>query len=297
MKNKKRLILVLLSILLLLITGCTPNKQLGYNGSLESEKIEITNSASAYCIEVGGTVKAMDDELGQYNLCILASGVKIEEWEHFNVNSEDGDLAYCKSWYDGCNTCFVTNGKIDGCTKKACSEEIKTKPKCMLFNDEKIIGKILKIKQDEIQVRKGDIAYIFDPNNLDVSLYIVGNIVEIIYNRDEHNNNLVSTINVYIDEEKEKLECTKEYVPVCAQTTTNTNGVPILKTFSNSCMVYDSKIIHQGNCGKDSLQAAEQRICTLEYAPVCALFNGVPKTFGNACGAKGLELISEGKCQ
>lgn len=26
----------------------------------------------------------------------------------------------CKTWYDGCNTCFCKNGKITGCTKKFC---------------------------------------------------------------------------------------------------------------------------------------------------------------------------------
>jgi putative hemolysin len=294
MKNKKTLIVALLSIFLLLITGCTSDTEIDANSNLG-----ITNPASKYCVEVGGTLKAMDNELGQYNLCILMSGAKIEEWEHFNINSDYGDLIYCKSWYDGCNTCFVTDGKISGCTEKACSEEMKTKPNCLLFTDEKIIGKILQIKLGEIQVRQGDIAYIFDTNNLDISLYKVDDIVEIIYNRDEHNNNLVSTINVYINEEKEKLNliCTSEYVPVCAQTTTDGNGRPIIKTFSNSCMADTNQIIHQGVCGEDSMQAATPIICTMEYMPVCAIFNGIPKTFGNSCGAKGLEIISQGKCQ
>jgi putative hemolysin len=294
MKNKKTLIVVLLSIFLLLVTGCTPNTEIDVNSN-----INITNLASKYCVEVGGTIKAMDNELGQYNLCILVNGAEIEEWEHFNINSDYGDLTYCKSWYDGCNTCFVTDGKISGCTEKACSEEMKTKPKCILLTDEKIIGKILKIKIGEIQVRRGDIAYIFDTTNLDIFLYKVDDIVEIIYNRDEHNNNIVSIINVYIDEEQEKinLKCTSEYVPVCTQTTTDGNGLPIIKTFSNSCMADTNQIIHNGVCGEDSMQAAIPRICTMEYMPVCAIFNGIPKTYGNSCGAKGLEIISQGKCQ
>jgi len=33
----------------------------------------------------------------------------------------------CTSWYDGCNTCMVNNGKIMGCTKRACFRKGATK--------------------------------------------------------------------------------------------------------------------------------------------------------------------------
>jgi hypothetical protein len=29
-------------------------------------------------------------------------------------------LSDCKTYFDGCNTCSVVDGKIDGCTEKAC---------------------------------------------------------------------------------------------------------------------------------------------------------------------------------
>lgn len=35
----------------------------------------------------------------------------------------------CTRWYDGCNTCFVRNGKPLGCTKRACFR--KGTPKCL----------------------------------------------------------------------------------------------------------------------------------------------------------------------
>lgn len=101
---------------------------------------------------------------------------------------------------------------------------------------------------------------------------------------------------LYNQENKESLICTREYMPVCAKTSTDDNGLPVLETFSNKCMAQDNQIIHQGVCGDDSWQAAQDRICTMEYAPVCANFNGEPKTFGNSCGAQGLEIISQGEC-
>jgi hypothetical protein len=38
---------------------------------------------------------------------------------------------YCKSWFDGCNNCFVANGEIAGCTKKYC--EVIEEPKCLEY--------------------------------------------------------------------------------------------------------------------------------------------------------------------
>jgi len=40
----------------------------------------------------------------------------------------------CTSWYDGCNTCFVTDGEIGGCTKKAC--EVLETPYCREYKQD-----------------------------------------------------------------------------------------------------------------------------------------------------------------
>jgi hypothetical protein len=37
-------------------------------------------------------------------------------------------LNNCASWYDGCNTCMVKDGKIRGCTRMAC--RTKKEPYC-----------------------------------------------------------------------------------------------------------------------------------------------------------------------
>ncbi len=32
----------------------------------------------------------------------------------------DTDLTNCKTYFDGCNTCSVVEGSLQGCTEKAC---------------------------------------------------------------------------------------------------------------------------------------------------------------------------------
>jgi uncharacterized lipoprotein NlpE involved in copper resistance len=38
----------------------------------------------------------------------------------------------CKTYFDGCNTCGVAEGKIVGCTEKACG--LYSEPKCLELN-------------------------------------------------------------------------------------------------------------------------------------------------------------------
>ena len=39
----------------------------------------------------------------------------------------------CEHWYDGCNHCFVKDGKIGGCTMMYCLQ--KGEAKCLVEND------------------------------------------------------------------------------------------------------------------------------------------------------------------
>ncbi len=39
----------------------------------------------------------------------------------------------CTSWFDGCNTCLVTDGVIGGCTKMMCNPDLLEEPKCLQF--------------------------------------------------------------------------------------------------------------------------------------------------------------------
>lgn len=49
------------------------------------------------------------------------------------VEKEDvkNELENCTSWFDGCNTCSVNNGKVEECTLKFCSEDQYEEPRCV----------------------------------------------------------------------------------------------------------------------------------------------------------------------
>ena len=52
--------------------------------------------------------------------------------EHKELSKKD-QLKNCKTWYDGCNRCFVKDGKIGGCTMMYCLQ--KGEAKCLVEND------------------------------------------------------------------------------------------------------------------------------------------------------------------
>jgi hypothetical protein len=53
-----------------------------------------------------------------------------------DVAETPGIPANCTSWFDGCNNCFVENGKIGGCTRMYCNPENTKEPKCLEFKGE-----------------------------------------------------------------------------------------------------------------------------------------------------------------
>lgn len=58
----------------LMVTGCA-------NSGHDPKPIGMPNPASAYCIQIGGTLSIEDREGGQIGICTLPDGTKIEEWE------------------------------------------------------------------------------------------------------------------------------------------------------------------------------------------------------------------------
>ena len=42
------------------------------------------------------------------------------------------ELLFCKTYYDGCNTCSVTNGVKGGCTRRMCSST--SQPHCLSYS-------------------------------------------------------------------------------------------------------------------------------------------------------------------
>lgn len=104
--------------------------------------------------------------------------------------------------------------------------------------------------------------------------------------------------------------CTREYAPVCGQRGRDR------QTFPNACEArnggYD--IVGRGECGsgrpdrdRDDRndrdrpgrdQSGGTRMCTQEYAPVCASRGSSTRTFGNSCQAdvEGFRVVRRGEC-
>lgn len=60
----------------MLVAGCTAADQ-------NSTAVGMPNPASAYCVEIGGTLALENREGGQVGICTLPDGERVEEWELF----------------------------------------------------------------------------------------------------------------------------------------------------------------------------------------------------------------------
>ena len=78
----------------------------------------------------GKTILSCD--IGQMCMTVMTKPQCIQYYEGYNADGEDKDegseLKNCASWYDGCNTCMVRDGKIGGCTRMFCQK--MNKPYC-----------------------------------------------------------------------------------------------------------------------------------------------------------------------
>lgn len=98
--------------------------------------------------------------------------------------------------------------------------------------------------------------------------------------------------------------CTREYAPVCGA-----NGRD-RQTFANACEARRSgyDVIGRGECqvrrpDRDRPDwsdgdRGEQRVCTMEYNPVCGQRGRSQRTFSNACSAdaEGYRVVRPGEC-
>ena len=69
----------------------------------------------------------------------------------------------CTNWFDGCNNCFVKDGKIGGCTRMAC--EKNEEAKCTQFADENKTG---EVQPEEVKIPENCTTWFDGCNNCTV---------------------------------------------------------------------------------------------------------------------------------
>jgi hypothetical protein len=89
--------------------------------------------------------------------------------------------------------------------------------------------------------------------------------------------------------------CTAQWAPVCALK----DGAQ--KTYSNAgCAKADgAKVVREGQCGDPTPKPTKTPIFCIEtYIPVCAVRDGVQKTYSNGCFARAddAKVVADGEC-
>lgn len=64
----------------------------------------------------------------RYILIIIILGAIFIAWW---ISAHPQIPTNCATWFDGCNTCIVTNGELSECTEMACN--YKQTPKCVKY--------------------------------------------------------------------------------------------------------------------------------------------------------------------
>jgi hypothetical protein len=92
--------------------------------------------------------------------------------------------------------------------------------------------------------------------------------------------------------------CTREYNPVCGERRGRQ------QTFANACEARNQgfQVVARGECRRQPDRRPDretQRMCTMEYALVCAERGGRTRTFPNSCTARndGFRVIGTGECR
>src|SRR3989338_1952810 len=78
----------------------------------------------------------MENQKVKLGLFLILFSLVIIVFSQNNVFADTNQQppADCTSWFDGCNTCEVVDGKVGACTKKGCVEY--EKPKCLAYSNQ-----------------------------------------------------------------------------------------------------------------------------------------------------------------
>ena len=211
----------------------------------------------------------------------------------------------CVSWFDGCNTCGVKDGKLTMCTQMAC--EKLAPPKCLKFADE----------NPAKLCHEGDRQQCI--TNSDGKKDCIADAIYVCRNGKWK---IEGSMPPRIEEKM----CTMEYAPVCGTpyfcliSKFAPGKIPVEctdgKTYSNKCFLEADKAIYKydGECKiSRDLPTTKPPVkpCTKEYRPVCGGFDtGIrcikapcpsfkEKTYANICLLKkdGAEFLHDGECR
>ena len=116
---------------------CVKSKLKQVKAPEDSPPLKLGDVCKSGGVETGKGVHRMNDCPGG-SKCLPSNQMAIggeSPWvcqEHKELSKKD-ELKNCKTWYDGCNHCFVKDGKIGGCTMMYCLQ--KGEGKCLVSND------------------------------------------------------------------------------------------------------------------------------------------------------------------
>ena len=214
----------------------------------------------------------------------------------------------CISWYDGCNTCSVKDGKIGMCTQRACFRQWT--PKCLKYKNtcpslglpDKIGCKIVyTVNEQWCKIPKYDCN--IKPVCPPLKKLAPKPWCKIVVEKDR----------LWCEISKYKCDiCPMNYAPVCGKVKAMVKCIKApcpdivsYKTFSNSCFAKKAwaDIVYLWKCKLEIN-------CSNEYKPVCATNNYCPewvqcfakqinKTYKNECEAKiyGTKILYQWKCK
>lgn len=161
------------------------------------------------------------------------------------------NLTNCTSYFDGCNTCSVKDGKPDVCTEMYC--ETPSEPKCNAYEswveNTEVVG--LANPASTYCIEHNGKLQIQDTNDGQVGICTFADkstCEERAYMRWE------CTPKSAINNEEAPTMCTMEYAPVCARVQIEcitTPCEPIEQTFGNKCQMRANKkatYLHDGEC-------------------------------------------------
>lgn len=131
MRNKIKLFLGIFILLIILLNGCNKKEE------KQSQGVNIANPASVNCVNNGGKLKILENDKGQYGVCVLPDGAECEEWAYYrkecpkaqsNVSCREERTDCCKGFGENISCIHVEidcavgyESKFLGCDLEKCT--------------------------------------------------------------------------------------------------------------------------------------------------------------------------------